>query len=141
MPAARSERGFARAVFAPTRCRRALSESTFLGLGLAAFLVAFAVQYGLYHRLLREPLQAPGVEEVRQGLKRWIKVAIVWQALVLAACVVYLAALGSSHGHGVAWISPAVGAAFGTALPLQFVVMAILRSLRGRASSDQDGTS
>ena len=103
--------------------------------------MAFAVQYGLYHRLLREPLQAPDLEEVRQGLKRWIKVAIVWQALVLAACVLYLAAYSSRHGQGVAWISPAVGATFGTALPLQFVVMAILRSVRRRASGDQDGRS
>jgi hypothetical protein len=103
--------------------------------------VAFAVQYGLYHRLLRQALQAPGVEEVRRGLKRWVKVAIAWQALVLAACVLYLAGFGPRHGHGVAWISPAVGAAFGTALPLQFVVMAILRSVRGRAGGDQDGTS
>lgn len=92
--------------------------------------MAFAVQYGLYHRLLREPLQAPGVEQVRSGLKRWIKVAIVWQVLVLAACVLYLAWFASRHGSGVAWISPAVGAAFGSALPLQFVVVSILRSLR-----------
>jgi hypothetical protein len=68
---------------------------------------------------------------VRPALKRWIKVSIVWQAAVLAACAIYLAALGSSHGRSVAWISPAVGAAFGTALPLQLVVMAIMRSVRG----------
>ncbi|MDQ6877142.1 MAG: hypothetical protein M3082_05485 [Candidatus Dormibacteraeota bacterium] len=63
-------------------------------------------------------------------MKRWIRVAIVWQVLVLGASALYLAALGSRHGHGIAWISPAVGAAFGTALPLQFVVMAILRTMR-----------
>ena len=28
------------------------------GLGLGAFLVAFAVQYGLYHRLLRDALRS-----------------------------------------------------------------------------------
>ena len=63
-------------------------------------------------------------------MKRWIKVSIVWQALVLIACGIYLAALGPTRGHNFAWISPAVGAAFGTALPLQFVVMAIMRSVR-----------
>jgi purine-cytosine permease-like protein len=67
---------------------------------------------------------------VRPALKRWLKVAIVWQVLVLAACVVYLVVLGSRHLHNVVWISPAAGAAFGTGLPLQFVVMAILRAAR-----------
>jgi len=51
--------------------------------------------------------------------------------VVLGACALYLAAFGSRHGPGIAWIFPAVGAVFGTALPLQFVVMAILRSARG----------
>lgn len=111
--------------------RGALSESAFLGLGLAAFSLAFVFQYGLYRRLLREPLRTRDLEQVRPALRRWIKVAIVWQVLVLGGCALYLAALSSRHGHGVAWISPAVGAAFGTALPLQFVVMAIMRSMRG----------
>jgi hypothetical protein len=59
-----------------------------------------------------------------------VKVAIVWQVIVLGACGLYLVALGPAHGRNVAWISPAVGAVFGTAIPLQFVVMAILRSVR-----------
>jgi len=59
-----------------------------------------------------------------------VKVAIVWQVLVLVACGVYLAVLGPAHGRNVAWISPAVGAVIGTAIPLQLVVMAILRSVR-----------
>jgi hypothetical protein len=50
--------------------------------------------------------------------------------MVLGACGLYLAVLGPAHGRNVAWISPAVGAVFGTATPLQFVVMAILRSVR-----------
>ncbi|HVD46390.1 MAG TPA: hypothetical protein VNG70_03815 [Candidatus Limnocylindria bacterium] len=74
--------------------------------------------------LTRDPAQ------VRAALKRWIKVIVVWQVLVLGACGLYLVALGSSGGHSFASISPAIGAIFGTALPLQFVVMAILRSLR-----------
>lgn len=67
---------------------------------------------------------------MRPALKRWVKVAIVWQVLVLGACGLYLVALGPAHGRGAAWITPAVGAVFGTAIPLQFVVMAILRSVR-----------
>ena len=59
-----------------------------------------------------------------------MKVAIVWQGLVLAGCAVYLFVFGSGHGSGIAWISPAVGAIFGTALPLQLVVVAALRSAR-----------
>jgi hypothetical protein len=92
--------------------------------------LAFALQYGLYHRLLREQLRTHDLELVRPALKRWIKVTIVWQVLVLGGSALYLAALGSRHGHGVAWVAPAVGAVFGTALPLQFVVMAIMRSMR-----------
>jgi hypothetical protein len=92
--------------------------------------MAFAVQYGLYHGLLRQPLRSHELMLVRPALKRWIKIAIVWQVLVLSGCGLYMVALSSRHGHGIAWISPAVGAAFGTALPLQFVVMAILRSAR-----------
>ncbi|HEY8796744.1 MAG TPA: hypothetical protein VIO85_02665 [Candidatus Dormibacteraeota bacterium] len=62
---------------------------------------------------------------------RWIVIAIVWQALVLGGSAVYMLAVGSRHGPGIAWVSPAVGATFGTALPLQFVAMAALRFARG----------
>jgi len=64
-------------------------------------------------------------------MKRWIKFAIVWQVVVLSACTVYMAVVSSRHGAGVAWISPAVGGVFGTALPLQFVVISIARSVGG----------
>jgi hypothetical protein len=93
-------------------------------------VLAFAVQYGLFHGLLRPALQTRDSAQVRAALKRWIKVAIVWQVLVLGACAFYLVAFRSGHGSGAAWITPAVGAVFGTAIPLQFVVMAILRSVR-----------
>ena len=100
-------------------------------MGLVAFLVTFAVQYGLYHRLLRDPLQTRDLVLIRPALKRWIKIAVVWQVLVLGGCAVYLFASGPGHGRGIAWIAPAVGAIFGTALPLQFVVVSILRAARG----------
>jgi hypothetical protein len=55
---------------------------------------------------------------------------VVWQVLVIGGCVLYLAVMTSRHGHSVAWVLPAVGAVFGTALPLQFVAVAIARSTR-----------
>ena len=79
---------------------------------------------------MRDSLRTRDPERVRLALKRWVKVAIVWQVLVLGACGLYLVALGPAHGRNAAWISPAVGAVFGTAIPLQFVVMAILRAAR-----------
>jgi hypothetical protein len=70
---------------------------------------------------------------MRPALKRWIRVAVVWQVIVLAACTLYMVVLSSRHGAGVAWISPAVGGVFGTALPLQYVVIAIARAAGGRS--------
>jgi hypothetical protein len=71
------------------------------------------------------------IEQVRPALKRWVTFTTVWQVAVLGGCGLYMVVLSTRHGQGVAWISPAVGAVFGTALPLQFVVVAILRSARG----------
>ncbi|HEV2034379.1 MAG TPA: hypothetical protein VGU71_09310 [Candidatus Dormibacteraeota bacterium] len=93
--------------------------------------MALAAQYGLYHRLLREPLRTHAAESALPAVRRWLKFAIVWQVLVLAGCALYASVLASRHAHSVAWIAPAVGAVFGTALPLQFAVMTILRSGRG----------
>jgi hypothetical protein len=92
--------------------------------------VGFAVQYGLYHRFLHAALRSHEIEQVRPALKRWITFATVWQVAVLGGCGLYMVVLGTRHGQGVGWIAPAVGAVFGTALPLQFVVVAILRSAR-----------
>jgi hypothetical protein len=94
-------------------------------------VVAGAVQYGLYHRLLREPLQSRDVEMVRPAVKRWMLIAIVWQALVLGGSGIYMLVIGSQHAPGFAWVFPALGATFGSALPLQFVAMAALRLARG----------
>jgi hypothetical protein len=79
---------------------------------------------------LRSQLRTRDPEQVRAALKRWIKFSIVWQGLVLVTCAAYLVGLRPTHQHSVAWIAPAVGAVFGTAIPLQLVVMAILRSVR-----------
>jgi len=43
---------------------------------------------------------------------------VVWQVSVIAACILYVLVLGSRHGQSSAWISPAVGAAFGLTVAL-----------------------
>jgi hypothetical protein len=39
--------------------------------------------------------------------------------------------MASQHPRGFAWIAPAIAAVFGTAIPLQVAVVAILRASRG----------
>jgi hypothetical protein len=55
---------------------------------------------------------------------------VAWQVLVIAAAILYVVVFGSRHGQSSAWISPAVGAAFGLGLPLQFILMPIVRAFR-----------
>ena len=98
---------------------------------MVAFLAAIAIEYGLYHRFLRDALAARDLTNLRPALKRWVKFTVAWQLVVVAGCVLYLVALASRHGRSVAWVAPPLGAAFGSALPLQFVAMAIVRSTRG----------
>jgi hypothetical protein len=70
------------------------------------------------------------VAVVRQAAVRWIKVSVAWQALVLAGSAAYVLALSPGHAHGFDWIAPALGALLGTALPLQLVVVSLMRSMR-----------
>jgi hypothetical protein len=58
-------------------------------------------------------------------------VVLAWQVGVVAASAIYVAVLASTHPRGLAWVAPALGAVFGTAMPLQVVVVAILRAGRG----------
>ena len=95
------------------------------------FLAALAVQYGLYRALLRPPLQTRDISQMRVAIGRWLKVVLVWQALVVGASAGYVALLASQHARGVVWVAPAIGAVFGTALPLQVAVIAILRAGKG----------
>ena len=88
------------------------------------------MQYGLYHRLLRGALLSKDLELARPALGRWLRVAVAWQLLVLAACGLYIVVLGSRHLGGYAWPAPAIGAVFGTAIPLQVVVFGIMRAAR-----------
>jgi hypothetical protein len=81
--------------------------------------------------LLRGALRSRDAGLIRPGIERWLKVVIVWQALVVVGSATYVAVLASAHTRGYAWVAPAVGAVFGTAVPLQFAVIAILRASRG----------
>jgi len=88
------------------------------------------LQFGLYARVLQGPLRASQAEVAQPALVRWIKLAAAWQVLVLVAAGTYVAVLASRHTPGAAWIAPPVGLVIGTALPLQFVVVAVLRAGR-----------
>jgi hypothetical protein len=67
---------------------------------------------------------------IRPAVNRWLIVTIVWQALVIGAGVLYLVVLGPTHGRSLAWIAPPMGAAFGVAGPLQFIVRGFIRAMR-----------
>ncbi|HEX9475975.1 MAG TPA: hypothetical protein VGA41_04915 [Candidatus Dormibacteraeota bacterium] len=67
---------------------------------------------------------------MRPALGRWLKVVLPWQLAVVVASTGYVAVLASMHVRGFAWVAPAIGAVFGTAMPLQVVVIAILRASR-----------
>jgi hypothetical protein len=94
-------------------------------------VVALAVQYGIFHRLLGQLLRSRDLVMARPAIGLWLKVVIVWQLVVLVASGVYIAVLASRHVPGGLWVAPAVGAVFGTAMPLQIAVFSLLRSARG----------
>lgn len=89
------------------------------------------MQYGIYHRLLKQALRSRDIEMARPAVGRWLKVVIVWQLVVLVTSGIYIAVLASRHIPGGLWIAPAAGAVVGTAIPLQIAVMSMLRSARG----------
>ena len=80
--------------------------------------------------MLQRPLGLTDLELARPAIARWVKTVLVFQTLVLVATGSYVAVMASKHPHGIAWIAPAIGVVIGTALPLQVVVMAILRAGR-----------
>ena len=89
------------------------------------------MQYGLFARLLEGPLRTRDVAQMRPAVGRWLKVVLVWQVVVLLVSAGYVASLSSAHAAGYAWVAPAIGAVFGTAIPLQVAVVAILKASRG----------
>lgn len=94
-------------------------------------MVAAAAQYGVYHALLRSPLQTLDTARIRPAISRWLKVVLVWQVVVVVLAAAYTALVAPAHPAGYAWVAPAIAAVFGTALPLQVAVMAILKASRG----------
>jgi hypothetical protein len=95
-------------------------------------VAAIAAQLGFYFTFLHTALRARDVALARPAMKRWIVVVLAWQLIVVAAAASYVALLGSKHAHGAAWVAPAIAAVIGTALPLQIVVVAVLRAGRPR---------
>ena len=80
--------------------------------------------------MLRAPLRTRDLALIRPAVNRWLMVTVVWQVLVLGGSVLYLLVLGSRHGRTSVWIAPPAGATIGLALPLNFIVMAIVRAMR-----------
>jgi len=68
---------------------------------------------------------------MRSAIGSWLKVVLVWQVAVVVVSATYVAVLASQHPRGFAWVAPAIGAVFGTAMPLQLAVIAIMRAGRG----------
>jgi hypothetical protein len=114
----------------PAHLRR-LTDTSYLALSAAIFVTAALVQLGLYFRLLRPSLQTRDVALVRAGMVRWIKIDLVIQVAILAAAGAYIAVQTSNHVRGAGVVGPPVGAVLGSALPLQVVVAAMLRAVRG----------
>jgi len=107
---------------------RSLTDSTYLAAGLGVFIVAGAIQLGLYRWLLRAPLQGGDLERARPAFRRWIVLAIAWQGLVILAAGLYVYLVTRQHPSGIMWVAPALGALLGTGVPLQLVASATLRA-------------
>ena len=111
----------------PAHVRR-LNDSSYLALGAGVFVLALAIQLGLYLWLLRPALSSAAAPGAAGSFIRWIAADLVWQVAVLAAAGAYVRL--TSHPTGVAWVLPAVAAVLGTALPLQVVAAVALRAAR-----------
>ena len=92
--------------------------------------MALGIQFALYASLLQAPLRSRDIARARPALSLWMKVAAVWQGLVLLGAGGYVVLMSSHHTTGVAWVAPALAAVLGTALPLQLVVITVLRAGR-----------
>ena len=92
--------------------------------------MAIAIQLGLYISMLQGALRSWDMDRARPAVMRWFKTVLVWQLLVVVGAALYVAAVGTHHLRGFAWVTPAVAAVFGTAIPLQVVVVSILRAAK-----------
>lgn len=107
-----------------------MSESTYLGLGFLSLLAAMAVHYAGWRTLLWPGLSSTEPLTRRAALVRWGKFAGAWQIVVLVLCAGWVAFFNTRHARGLWWAAPPVGLLVGTALPLQFVVLGIVRRRR-----------
>jgi hypothetical protein len=106
-----------------------LTDTTYVGLGLLAAGVAGGVQYGGWRRFGGARVATGDPEARRRALRAWVLFAVVWQLAVLAFVGAYVGLTIASHPSAATWPAPAAGAVVGTALPLQAVVVALMRSL------------
>ncbi|HEX6488530.1 MAG TPA: hypothetical protein VF137_06605 [Candidatus Dormibacteraeota bacterium] len=93
-------------------------------------MVTAAVQYAGWLRLGARRATEGSVEQRRSALRRWLVFAVAWQLAVLVGIGIYIAVISGGSHSSAAWIAPAAGALVGTALPLQVVVMSLMRGLR-----------
>lgn len=112
----------------PAHLRRLTTDSAYLAAGVGAFVAAGAIQLGLYHWLLRAPLQSADLARAKPAFRRWIVAAAAWQGVVIVGAGIYVFALARQHPAGLAWAAPALGLLLGTALPLQLVATTALRA-------------
>jgi hypothetical protein len=85
------------------------------------------VQFAGYSRLLLPGLRSSEPAEKQAALKRWVLFVAAWQALLVAALVVYAIVL-PPRGRGLTWAAPPLAGVVGTALPLQLAVARIARA-------------
>lgn len=107
-----------------------MSDTDYIALALLAAAVSGTVQYAGWLRFGSRRALEGEYGSRRQALRRWLLFTIAWQVLVLAFVGVYLGVMTRAPHGTAAWIAPVAGAVVGTALPLQVVVMSLLRGLR-----------
>ena len=109
---------------------RSLTDSSYLALAAASFVVAALAQLAMYLQVLRAPLQSGDPELVRPAIMRWVRYDVPVQTVILGAAALWFGIQTSHHARGMALVGPPVGAVLGSALPLQVVAMAMMRALR-----------
>ncbi len=105
-----------------------MSAATYTGVALIVFLLTGAIQFAGWTRIGASHMKdEPNAK--RAALRRWIVFALAYQVAVLAGIGVYVFITVRTHPPA-GWAAPAIGAVFGTALPLQLVVYSISRANR-----------
>lgn len=100
---------------------------------MVAFGAGGLAQYLGFRRFLGARLHDEDLELRRGALVRWAGFAIAWQLFVIVADVAWVVPFAAGHARGYLWAAPPIGLLLGTALPLQVVVVAIMRANRARS--------